>query len=74
MSSKKNKVFGVYGAVKNSPDFQEDFRLSGQITGAVSKLDSGFIIYLLENEKIHKKRKKANEHKKLDKLNKLEGR
>ena len=116
----------VYRAVKNSPGFQKDFRLSGQVTGAavssmsniaegfsrrsnkefvqflfvskssatevqsesyvaldqeyisnetfekiyhqaekVSKINSGLITYLLQNEK------KAKELKKLDKPNKL---
>ena len=111
----------VYGAIRNSPNFQKDFRLSGQITGAaissmsniaegfsrrsnkefiqylfiskssvtevqseayvasdqkyisqeifekiydqaekVSKLNSGFITYLLDNEKRYKKPRKPN--------------
>lgn len=111
----------VYAAIKNSPSFQKDFRLSGQITGAaissmsniaegfsrrsnkefiqylfiskssstevqseayvasdqkyisqeifeniynqaekVSKLNSGFITYLLGNEKRYKKPEKPN--------------
>jgi len=118
----------VYRAIRNSPDFQKDFRLSGQITAAavssmsniaegfsrrsnrefiqflfiskssatevqseayvaldqkyisqgvfqniynqaekVSKLDSGLITYLLENER---KRKKPNKRVNSDKPNK----
>lgn len=125
----------VYRAIRNSHDFQKDFRLSGQIIAAavssmsnnaegfsrrsnrefiqflfiskssatevqseayvaldqeyiskevfeeiyaqaekVSKLDSGLITYLMKNEKQKKKRNQPNEHKKLDKRNKLEGR
>jgi len=120
----------VYGAVRNSHDFQKDFRLRGQITAAavssmsniaegfsrrsnkefvqflfiskssttevqsetyvaldqkyisqeifdkiynqaetVSKLDSGLITYLLDNERKHKKHNKLNklnEQRKLD--------
>ena len=115
----------VYKAVRNSPEFQKDFRLVGQITGAavssmsniaegfsrrsnkeliqylfiskssatevqseayvaldqkyisreifekiynqaekVSKLDSGFITYLLENEKKNKEQKKSQKSQK----------
>ena len=115
----------VYAAIKSSPDFQRDFRLSGQITAAavssmsnipggfsrrsnkefvqylfiskssatevqseayvaldqkyvsqesfqeiynqaekVSKLDSGLITYLLDNEKRYKKLGKQSERKK----------
>ncbi len=111
----------VYVAIRNSPSFQKDFRLSGQITGAaissmnniaegfsrrsnkefiqylfiskssatevqseayvasdqkyisqeifekiyhqaekVSKLNSGFITYLLDNDKRYKKPRKSN--------------
>ncbi|MBV6518712.1 MAG: four helix bundle protein [Candidatus Brocadia sp.] len=120
----------VYAAIRNSPSFQKDFRLSGQITGAaissmsniaegfsrrsnkefiqylfiskssatevqsetyvasdqkyisqeifekiynqaekVSKLNSGFITYLLDNEKRYKKSRKPNELKKPNELN-----
>jgi four helix bundle protein len=123
----------VYQAVKNSHDFQKDFRLSGQLTGAavssmsniaegfsrrsnrefvqflfvskssatevqsesyvaldqgyisketfekiyhqaekVSKIDSGFITYLLQHEKESREFKKPAKHYKLSNPNKLD--
>jgi len=49
----------VYQAIRNSAEFQKDFR-------KVSKINSGLITYLLKNER------KPNKPNKLDKLDKLD--